>query len=298
VRVEVESLVGARVVDTRSGAGGYSPSFASRCDLDDGRRVFVKAVSPAQNPESPDMLRSEIDATRRLPDEVAAPRLLHVYDDGDWIVGVFENVDGHMPGRPWVPDETREVLAAVRKLGTVPLADSTRALPKAEDRLATVFCGWATLANLPPAGALDDWSSAHIDDLVALESGWSDSVSGDALVHLDVRSDNILIEPTGRVVLVDWPHACIGSQWLDCLVMIPSMVLEGAGEPQELAKRIGIDAPGSAIDAVVAALAGTFTWAASRPDPPGLPTVRAFQRAQAEVAVRWLRTRLGDPVPQ
>ena len=38
--------------------------------------------------------------------------------------------------------------------------------------------------------------------------------------------------------------------------------------------------------------------AASRPDPPGLPTVRAFQRAQGEVAVRWLRTRLGDPVPQ
>ena len=63
-------MVGARVVSTQSGAGGYSPSFASRCDLDDGRRVFVKAVSPAQNPESPDMLRSEIDATRRLPHEV------------------------------------------------------------------------------------------------------------------------------------------------------------------------------------------------------------------------------------
>jgi hypothetical protein len=34
------------------------------------------------------------------------------------------------------------------------------------------------------------------------------------------------------------------------------------------------------------------------PDPPGLPTVRAFQRAQGEVALGWLRTRLGDPVPQ
>ena len=66
-------MVGARVVGTQSGAGGYSPSFASRCDLDDGRRVFVKAVSPAQNPESPDMLRSEIDVTRRLPSSVAAP---------------------------------------------------------------------------------------------------------------------------------------------------------------------------------------------------------------------------------
>ena len=82
------------------------------------------------------MLRSEIDATRRLPHEVPAPRLLHVYDDGDWIVGVFEHVDGHMPGRPWVPNETRQVLSAVRELGTVPLAEATRALPTAEDRLA------------------------------------------------------------------------------------------------------------------------------------------------------------------
>ena len=149
-----------------------------------------------------------------------------------------------------------------------------------------------------PSPALDDWSSAHLDDLVALESRWSDAVRGDALVHLDVRSDNILIEPTGRVVLVDWPHACIGAPWLDLLVMIPSMVLEGAGEPEAARRVARARCAGDAIDAVVAALAGTFTWAASRPDPPGLPTVRAFQRAQGEVALRWLRTRLGDPVPQ
>ena len=66
--------------------------------------------------------------------------------------------------------------------------------------------------------------------------------------------------------------------------MIPSMVLEGAGEPEELAERSGLDAAGDAIDAVVAALAGTFTWAASRPDPPGLPTVRAFA---APPRARW-----------
>ena len=88
-------MVGARVVSTQSGAGGYSPSFASRCDLDDGRRVFVKAVSPAQNPQSPDMLRSEIDVTQRLPASVpGAAAVARRYDDGDWVVGVFEYVDG------------------------------------------------------------------------------------------------------------------------------------------------------------------------------------------------------------
>jgi hypothetical protein len=30
------------------------------------------------------------------------------------------------------------------------------------------------------------------------------------------------------------------------------------------------------------------------PDPPGLPTLRAFQTAQGTHALRWLRQRLGD----
>jgi hypothetical protein len=298
VRTQIESLVGARVVGAQSGAGGYSPSFASRCDLDNGRRVFVKAVSPAQNPESPDMLRSEIDATQRLPSSVPAPRLLHSMDDGNWIVGVFEFVDGRTPGSPWVAREVSAVVDAVNRLGGMPLTESLRGLPTAEDRLATTFGGWKIVTDSPSPFALDEWATEHLDDLVALESRWRDAVSGESLVHLDVRSDNILIEPTGRVVLVDWPHACIGAPWLDLVVMIPSLVLEGGGEPEPLLERFGISADGDAIDVVVAACAGLFAERGGRPDPPGLPTVRAFQRAQGKVALRWLRTRLGDPSPQ
>ncbi len=80
--------------------------------------------------------------------------------------------------------------------------------------------------------------------------------------------------------------------------MIASLVLEGAGEPEQLLSAFGVDADSNAVNSVVAGLAGTFTWGGALPDPPGLPTIRAFQRAQSEVLLRWLRTRLGDPVPQ
>ena len=45
------------------------------------------------------------------------------------------------------------------------------------------------------------------------------------------------------------------------------------------------------VGAVLAGLAGYFCDVQRRPDPPGLPTVRAFQRAQGEVVLRWLRRR-------
>jgi hypothetical protein len=41
------------------------------------------------------------------------------------------------------------------------------------------------------------------------------------------------------------------------------------------------------------ALTGMFLWVAGLPDPPGLPTLRAFQRGQGEAALAWLRRRTG-----
>ncbi|HEY3725017.1 MAG TPA: hypothetical protein VGN59_16825 [Acidimicrobiia bacterium] len=47
---------------------------------------------------------------------------------------------------------------------------------------------------------------------------------------------------------------------------------------------------------VVVAIAGSFTNWGRRPGPPGLPTLRAFQRAQNAVTMAWLR-RLWALVP-
>jgi aminoglycoside phosphotransferase (APT) family kinase protein len=298
VRADVEALLGASVVSTRSGVGGYSPSFASRCDLADGRRVFVKAVSSEQNPDSPEMLRREMEVTRRLPESVPAPRLLHSMDDGNWVVGVFDYVEGRLPRVPWVTDELDLVIDLVALLGSIEITPAIAELETAQARLASMFGRWKVMAADPPR-ALDRWARAHLDELVRLEADWPDAVAGDVFVHLDVRSDNVLLTATGAV-LVDWPHACIGAPGLDLLVMLPSVALEGGGDPEEVRTRSSVLQiwDRRVVDAVVAALAGFFLHQSQLPDPPGLPTVRAFQRAQGEVTLRWLRTRLGDPESQ
>jgi hypothetical protein len=82
--------------------------------------------------------------------------------------------------------------------------------------------------------------------------------------------------------------------------MLPSVALEGGGDPEEVLARAGAAntlARGE-VDAIVAGLAGLFVDRGRRPDPPGLPTLRAFQRAQAHATLRWLRSRLGDPEAQ
>jgi aminoglycoside phosphotransferase (APT) family kinase protein len=298
LRVAIEREVGGRVVSSVNGRGGYSPSLASRCDLDDGRTVFVKAVSPDQNPESPRMLRREIEVTRRLPASVPAPRVVAVLDDDHWIVGVFEFVDGRMPSIPWDRRELDRVLEAVPQIGDAELSDDLRALlPRAEQEMGRLFDKWVMVAEAP-LPSLDPWVAAHLDDLVGLEAGWRTAVVGDALVHNDIRSDNVLVDGSGRVVFVDWPHARIGAPWVDVVWTLPSIAMEGGGEPDDVLRRSGLTVEPAAIDSLVAAIAGFFVWQGNQPDPPGLPTLRAFQRAQADVTLRWLRSRVGDPEPQ
>jgi len=48
-----------------------------------------------------------------------------------------------------------------------------------------------------------------------------------------------------------------------------------------------------AVDRVLAALLGYFTYQGLQPDPRGLPTVRAFQRWQGDALIAWLRGKLG-----
>jgi Ser/Thr protein kinase RdoA (MazF antagonist) len=111
------------------------------------------------------------------------------------------------------------------------------------------------------------------------------------LLHLDLRADNLLLAG-GEVVVVDWPHVCVGAAWVDLLVMLPSVLMQG-GDPERCWRRYpaGRDVAAEQVNAVLAALAGYFAVSATRPVEPGLPRLREFQRAQGDAALSWLFSR-------
>jgi aminoglycoside phosphotransferase (APT) family kinase protein len=287
LRNEVRDTLGSAVVEAVGQRGGYGPGLAARCVLADGRRVFVKAVSAVQNPDTPMMMRHEAEIARSLSPATPAPRLLHTIDDGPWIILVFEDIDGRLPVIPWGQNELQRVVAAVVALADVPVP---RALPTVAERYRDLFTGWRQLSAEDPASVRDDWCRAHLHDLAVLEPRWEGIVAGRALVHGDVRSDNILLARDDRILFVDWTTSCVGARWFDLLSMLPSIELEGGGLPESVLELAGFtDLPRDEITPVVTALAGYFADRSRRPDPPGLPTVRAFQRAQCDVTIAWLR---------
>ncbi|MEU2622670.1 aminoglycoside phosphotransferase family protein [Streptomyces sp. NPDC007157] len=296
VRTAVAELLGgAPVTHATTQPGGFSPGVAARIRTAAHRTAFVKAVSADSNPDSPALHRAEARNAAALPASVPAPRLLGSYDDGTWVALVFEEVDGHQPRIPWRPDELRRVLDAVAALGRT-LTPSPVAAPPAAEHLGDTFDGWRTLIEAPDgvADRLGGWTVSHLAELAELAAPWRDSVAGDTLAHADLRADNMLLTADGGVVFVDWPHAVRAAPWFDLLVMLPCVRAQGGPDPEDLftAHPLGRDADPAAVTATLAALTGYFLEHSVRPAPPGLPTLRPFQRAQGDAALAWLRTRL------
>ena len=293
VRAGIEGIVGGRVVEAVSQPGGFSPGTADRVRTADGRRVFVKAVSSALNDHSPVMHRREGQIAAALPESVPAPRFLGRYDDGHWIALVFEDVEGRHPATPWLADELRSVLVALETLAAEPIPVALTELPTAAER-TTAFDGWNRIQANPPAD-LDPWIAQHLAELcIMAERGRAAASSGNTLVHLDLRADNLLLTADGTVRLVDWPWACRGAPWLDAVLLLINVRLFGGHDVQLLLTECAAahDADPADLLAVIAALGGYFVDVARLPAPEGLPTIRNFQRAQAAAVLGWLREEL------
>ncbi|UKD50934.1 phosphotransferase (plasmid) [Amycolatopsis sp. FU40] len=294
VRAAAESALGARVSSDVRQAGGFSPGLASRLVLEDGRRVFAKAINPDRNPRSPGLYRREIEVMASLPTGVPAPRLQWSYDDGDWVMLVEDDIDGAMPALPWEPGEFARVLAALEQLADTLTPAPVTAMSIVDD-LAENFRSWQKIAvDTDLTNRVDAWARTNLPRLVELESGWAAAAAGDTLCHADLRADNVLLTADDRVFIVDWPYAVTGAPWIDALLFLPSVAATSGIDPEAAWTGFGPArrAEPDAVNAVLAAVAGDFLYQSLLPAPANLPTLRAHQNAKGSAALTWLRSRI------
>jgi hypothetical protein len=293
VQAGIEQILGARVVEATGQQGGFSPGTAERVRTAGGRRAFVKAVSQQLNEHSPAIHRKEAAIAAALPDSLPAPSLIGTYDDGDWVALVLADVEGRHPHVPWHAGEMLLVLDALLKIAQTPIPPGLEYLPRLEDGLKDAFRGWTRVRADPPQDC-DPWILKNLDTLEELAGLGLKDLAGRSLVHTDIRADNILMTG-GGAVLVDWPWASIGSAWMDALtVLVNVRVFDYSYDVDAVLQSHEAFASSDAdsVNRVLAGLAAYFVDAARQSPPPGLPTVRSFQRRQGHAVIGWLRERL------
>ena len=292
VRHAIETRLGGKVVEARTQPGGFSPGLAARLRLNDGRRVFVKAVSEQANPDTPRMHRREAQIVAALPASAPVPRLLWTHDESGWIVLAFEDVDGRHPGAPWTEEDLELVVNALKKMAADLTPSPIATDATASDAFEGDINGWR-IAQQRGEERLDRWCLKHLARLADVESLAPAAAVGETLLHFDTRADNILIAGD-RVFVLDWPSARIGAAFVDWLIMAPSVAMQGGPAPDDFMTRFDLSGVSRQdFDAILCSTAGYFVVRALAPAPQGLPTVRAFQAAQGKIALEWLQERTG-----
>jgi hypothetical protein len=310
VRDHVQEALGAAVVRGARVWGGYGPTPTFRLKLADGRGVFFKGTNQTSNEFARGALVREERVYRELAGQIGpwAPRCYGAFRHDDWHVLLLEDA-GPQTVPPWTPATMRRIAHAYADFHASALGQELPPwLPRPADALPRV--AWSRVAeesdSLRAVAALaishaeeaHAWLRAALPLFARLGDAATTLPGPYALLHGDTRSDNLRFT-RGRLYLFDWPSIEVGRPELDVAAFAQSIAVEGGGEPERFVawygERLALDP--DALDAMVVWLAAFFADLAWRPDIPGLPRLRRFQRQQLGVVLAWAARRLQLPEP-
>lgn len=212
------------------------------------------------------------------------PRVLGFDDDGSRPALALEDLSGAFWPPPWTDQRVAAVLEA--------LAAISHTAPPAQllGRGIDFGASWRDVDGDPgPFLKLGlcspDWLEANLPTLISAAD--EAPISGDSLIHLDVRSDNICFRD-GRAMLIDWNFAAVANADLDVAFWLPSLEAEGGPPPEQVLP---------SCPALAALVAGYFCSCAGGAELPEAPHVRPLQLRQARTALPWAirALRLGPP---
>lgn len=279
-RLRAEPLAWAPVT-----TGGHTPARRWVVTLDDGRTAFVKV---ATDELTASWLRDEHLVYSMLRGAPFMPAYVGFYDDGQHPVLALEDLSAAEWPPPWTTERVDAVLRCLDEVAATPAPDG---LPRAADDHLGLRDGWREIERHPEPflrlGLCSErWLLEALPALVG--AAGSAPLEGEALLHFDVRSDNVCVRG-GAAVLVDWNWTSVGNPWIDVAGWLPSLHAEGGPKPEEVAPGVPPE--------LAAVVASYFCAHAGRPAIPTAPHVRRTQLRQATTALPWAARVLGLPPP-
>lgn len=273
----VERLLGWAPDTWRPVQGGYTPT--ARYAVANARRTgFVKV---ATTPVTAAQINREIVAYAGITGTFV-PRLLAADQDADQPILIIEDLSSATWPPPWTDALIGQVLDAIAEM------HATRTQLRHGGLLEGREAGWPAVASDPPpflalGHVSAGWLDRALPALIAAER--SCRLGGDALTHLDLRSDNLCITAQG-VKFIDWPEACRSAADVDLGFFLPSLAYENGPLPDTIQPHR---------PDIAALVSGFFAARAGLPDIPLSPFVRRVQREQLSTALPWAVRALGLP---
>jgi aminoglycoside phosphotransferase (APT) family kinase protein len=296
LRDAIEKRIGGEVVDAVSQDAGFTPGFASLLTATSGSTVFLKAANRKAQAPIAAAYAEEARKHALLAGRVPAPELLWTMDDrreDGWLVLCFEAYDGASPQRPWTDEDLDRALDLAEEIAdrAADLPDALiaelRLDPLVED-IPDLVSSWSHVAAVFP-------ERDHLEDADDLARAFA-ALPDRALVHGDLRDDNILLGTTGGAVACDWNWPALAPAWLDTVDLLVAAHGDGIDvEPLVGSRRLTRDVDPVQIDSWLAAYCGAMTVASTRAARSSSPFLPRHALWSAEASWSWLAARRGWP---
>jgi aminoglycoside phosphotransferase (APT) family kinase protein len=283
VRKELESIVGS-IEQIEQVPRGYTHNERVLARLRDGGSVFAKR---AVDEITAIWLQQEHRMYEALAGRPFMPRMIG-WVDGARPILVLEDLSDSVWPPPWHRPQVDSMLATLRAVASTRVGIQLPRLTDGEEPDE----GWHRVLTDPTeflsTGLRDRPWLEHNGPLLR-EAAAEAPLSGSALLHLDVRSDNICIRGESAL-LFDWNLACFGNPQCDVAFWLPSLEVEEGPSPEEVMP----DCPPE----LASYVAGFFASRAGQPEISHAPMVRTVQRRQLQTALPWAARVLGLDPPQ
>lgn len=311
VRAEAEARLGSRVVRATRAYGGYAASATFRLVLANGKRAFFKAGYP---PPPGSAAIFPVDREERHYRALTAtvgrwmPKQYGAFKKDEWHVLLMEDL-GPTRIPPWSARTARIASRSYARFHRATLGkDLPRWLPRAQHaRFGAYWRGLKERGELDHtaglAGARADeareWLDVALPVFIAYERELARARRPFALLHFDTRSDNIRVIGD-RMVMFDWPFACVGPAEFDAVAFAQGFPAEGGPLPERALAWYGevLSLRDREIDASLAGISGYFAHRSWQPPLPGLPRLRGVQRRQLKACLAWAARRFDLPQPR
>lgn len=311
VRREAERRLGSRVLRATRAYGGYAASATFHLLLANGRRAFFKAGYPPPPGSAAIFPIAREEKRYRALGPIAGrymPKHYGSFRLQEWHVLLMEDL-GPATMPPWSPRKARLAARSYARFHKMTLgADLPRWLPRRQH--VNFGASWRRLSKLGElhrtaslAGRRSDdaleWLDVSLPILIGHERDLAKARRPFALLHFDTRSDNVRLVGD-RLVMFDWPFACVGPIEFDVAAFAQAVTAEGGPASERVLAWYEEVLPlrPREIDASLAGIAGYFAERAWLPPPRGLPRLRSIQRRQLKASFRWCATRFDLPEPR
>lgn len=311
LRQQVDTALGAPVIRAARIWGGYTPTPTYRLVLANGRHAFFKGTFEVSSEVSKYALQYEERVYRDLRSTLGKwmPQWYATLHHADWHVLLLEDL-GPKSVPPWTPARTRTITHAVAAFHQSTLGSQFPAwLSRPDEQLSRLnwrqtvqesqeFRNIAALVGQEAPQALE-WFHKVAPTIDRLMKHPALRKEPYAILHGDIRSDNLRFT-RGQLYLFDWPAITVGRPEWDIVAFAQSVTVEGGPSSEQIMTWYGEQFPLNS-SAVECALAWWLTYFADRswrPEIPGLPRVRRFQRQQLATLTYWISRQWSFPPPE